>query len=210
MKKTGMIVIDDAHPVTDALCLTLADEFMVQVPVERAHITYARMLATSWALSEEMRARDVKFLALADGTDHADARQQLEAVVRGGADDFCSVLILQEKSSILLFYDMLTEQAFREHIVNEFSLVACDYALGTDMSGTDVLRRVGSGVQRFLISAQAEETLPRDWTSVCDVRIDKSTIPIATLARRLLEARAPSETSSTETRDKRRNPCQES
>ena len=208
--KKGIIVIDDAWPVTDALCLTFADAFMKQVPAEPVRITYARMLATSWALFEEMRACDVEFLSQTGGTDRADARQQLDKVVKGVPDDPCTILIVQERSFIRLFYDMLAELSFREHIHNTFALVASDYALGTAMNGTDVLRRFGSGFQRLLISAQAEETLPRDWNSVCDARIDKSTIRITTLARRLLDVRAASAEYSEDTRDNGRDPCQAS
>ena len=203
-------MIDDAWPVTDALCLTFADGFMAQVPAERVRFTYARMLASSWALSQEIGSPNVEFRSLTSGMNRADARQQLEDVVKGGPDDLCSVLILQEKSFISLFYEMLADPPFQEHVRRTFALVASDYALGTIMSGTDVLRRVGGGTQRFLISAQAEETLPCDWSSVCDERIDKSAIRIATLARRLLDARAASEMFSTDARDGGDGQCQES
>jgi hypothetical protein len=194
MKKMGIIVIEDAWPVTDALCLSLADGLKAQVPVERVRITYARMHADSWVLSDEIGTRNVEYRALAGLNDLARTRQPLEEAVSGVPEDLCSILILQEKSFILRFYDMLSEQPFQqpfqEQLRNEFGIVASDYALGTAMNGIDVLRRVGSGFRRLLISAQAEETLPGDWSSVCDERIDKSAIRIATLARRLLDARA--------------------
>jgi hypothetical protein len=210
MKRSGIIVIDDAWPVTDALCLAFADWYGVQTPAERVRITYARMLATPWALSEIIGARNVEFRSLTTGTNRAEARQQLERIANGTPDDLCSILILQEKCFILLFYEMLAEPPFREQIRKAFGLVAADYALRTTMSGTDVLRRVGNGVKRLLISAQAEETFPSDWSSVCDERIDKSTVRIATLARRILEARGPSEIPGADSRDKGRDPCQES
>ncbi len=208
MKRTGIIVMDDAWPVTDALCLAFADWFVEQGPPERVRITYARMLATPWAFAEGIGAPNVELRSLPAGTSDSDARHQLEEVANSASDDPCPILILQDKSSLLRFYEMLAESSFRERLRGAFGLVAADYALGTTMSGTDVLRRVGAGFQRLLISAQAEETLPSDWSSVCDERIDKSTVRIAALARRILEARGSSPMPGTDGRDKGRDSCQ--
>ena len=109
---------------------------------------------------------------------------------------------------MLRFYELLAESPFRERIREAFGLVAADYALGTTMSGTDVLRRVGSGFRRLLISAQAEETLPADWNTVCDERIDKSTVRMTALGRRILEARGSEQIPGANSPDNGRDPCQ--
>ncbi len=210
MKRTGIIVIDDAWPVTDALCLAFADWFVEQVPPEHVRITYARLLASPWAFAEGVGAPNVELRSLPAGNSNTDARQPLEDVANSACDDPCPILILQDKFFMVRFYEMLAESSFRERIHQAFGLVASDYALGTTMSGTDVLRRIGSGVKRLLISAQAEETLPSDWSSVCDERIDKSTVRIAALARRILEARGPAEISGEDRGAAGRDPCQES
>ena len=206
MKKTGIIVIDDAWPVTDALCVAFADWFMAQVPPERACIIYARMNAGPGMFCGGKGNRNVEFRSLADGNDNTNARQQLEDVVDWVPDERCPILILQEKSFIGLFYEMLAEPPFLERIRNAFGLVAADYAVGKTICGTDILRRIGSGVPRILISANPEHLLRPDWSSVCDERIDKSAIEMTSLARQILDAKVPRGIRSTDNRDEGRSP----
>ena len=85
------------------------------------------------------------------------------------------------------FHERLLDPMFMQLMTSAFGVLAADYALGLPFYGTDLLDRAGSAVRRVLISANAEAFLPPNYRDVCDSRIDKSTIRMPTLARRLLE-----------------------
>jgi hypothetical protein len=182
LKPRGLIVIDDAWPVTDALCLEFADLYAAK-PTQRHRITYARM-RVSPVLSDGMSLSNVDFRML--DTTGADGKRALYEAMDIEDAEIHHTLILQEKSAMQFFYEGLSDPAFRERLFSVFGVLAVDYALGISVYGTEVLREAGDGILRFLISANAAEHLPPDHDDVCDVRINKCAVKLSTLAKELV------------------------
>jgi len=184
---SGIIVIDDAWPVTDAICFALADMLPKRRPWERYRIVYARMQELPPRQVSTLVGPAIEFVSIPGGSSADEKNGQLDAAIGPDPDGVVPVLVLQERKAIGLFYARLADPVFRKAIVSRFGLFASDYALGLPFSGTDVLRCVGSGIRRVLISANAVEHLPPDYKECCEARIDKSSVKITTLVSRFLD-----------------------
>lgn len=103
------------------------------------------------------------------------------------ADGSALTLVLQDRGAMAAFFDCLADADYRGKLGRRFGVIAADYALGMPFDGTDLLRRIGKGLYRMLISANAKRHLPRDYAECCEQRIDKSAIRITTLAQKLAQ-----------------------
>jgi signal transduction histidine kinase len=183
---TGLLIIDDAWPVTDALCLALLD--LLPSYTDGIHLVdYLRVPPSPRLFPGDSGMERVRFRPLLDltGGDREAAMNDAFGDVAPGTH---RVVLLQDKQSIQLFHARLADPRFRRRLLRNFGLLAVDYALGLPVTGTDILRIIGPGPERVLISANAEEHLPGDYRECCESRIQKSGLRLPTLAQRLVDA----------------------
>lgn len=182
----GLLIIDDAWPVTDGLCLALLDLFASR-PECTYRVDYLRVPPALRSLQQNSEAKHVSFRALID-TFGGDREAALNAAFSGHNTKEFRVLLLQDKASIKRFYSCLADPLFMRRLKRTFRVLAVDYALGIPVTGTEILSTIGNAAQRILISANAAEHLPADYRDCCDVRIQKSSVRLPTLAERLMDA----------------------
>ncbi|MBT3297062.1 MAG: response regulator [Verrucomicrobia bacterium] len=189
---SGIIVIDDAWPVSDALCLALTNIVLDRSPTSRCRVTYGRAQPLPLEMREAMRNPNVEFVTLPQQGQGIDPAEQMKVATGEAAAHTTPLLILQSRPMISLFYDMLSDPDFAARIKEVFGVLAVDYALGQSFFGTDISRRVGRGMRRILISANAEAFLPEDYRDACEGRIDKSAVRMPTLAGLIADPDFPS------------------